>query len=95
MKKIRSASLPIDLNRVNILLLILLSLNIYTYSQSTDWIDFNQRQQLYPSNKNFIGFCSSDIRKGETEYDLLERLKDNAIGELVEKIYVHYFSFIE
>jgi len=83
----------LNLNKEKILILILLSAYFISYSQSPAWIDFNQRQNLYPSDKYFSGFSSSENRKGESEFDLLKRLEENAYGELAEKIQVTVESY--
>ncbi len=57
-------------------------------AQVPPWIDFQKRQSNYPTTEYFSGFSTSKTQKGESEYDLLERLKESATSELIESVQV-------
>lgn len=59
-----------------------------TYAQTPDWIDFNYRNQSYPSSAFFTGFSWDEKMKSETPSQLLERLEGNATTELIESVQV-------
>ncbi|MCK9450419.1 MAG: DUF4384 domain-containing protein [Bacteroidales bacterium] len=71
-----------------LLYLILLSSSCMLSAQTPDWVDFGQRQQLYPDSEYFIGFGMNELKKGESENVLLEKLKMVAIEELVSTVQV-------
>lgn len=58
------------------------------FAQSPEWIDFNKRQQLYPTNEYLIGYSQeSSVKKNDLQisYEYIEQL---ARGELIESVQV-------
>ena len=67
---------------------VVLLITIGLTAQPPDWIEFDQRQELYPSDEYFTGFSMNKKEKGESEMELFEKLKLSATDELVSTVQV-------
>ena len=71
-----------------ILISITLIFNSLLSAQTPNWVDFNNRQKLYPNREYFIGFARNELKKKESQTALLESLKMSASEELVNTVQV-------
>jgi len=57
-------------------------------AQTPAWVDYEQRQQLYPLEEYFIGFASDKQDKQGSENELLGNIKMSAKEELVNTVQI-------
>lgn len=61
---------------------------LVTFSQTPDWVDFNKRQKVYPTDEYLVGYSQeTGVKKDglQVSYDYIEQL---ARGELIESVQV-------
>ena len=55
------------------LILLFIGLTTVLSAQKSEWIDFNKRQQLYPSSRYFTGFSMAEVDKKEDLGEVYEK----------------------
>ena len=71
-----------------IILFLLLFAQQSVAVKQPDWIDFEQRQKVFPSNQYFTGFAWKEVKDKKGVSALFETLKDYATSELTESVQV-------
>ncbi len=64
-------------------------------SVAPDWLDVIKREALYPSNKYYTGFATSNVKKGEDKTDVYERVKQNARIDAISSIQISVEQTVE
>ena len=62
------------------------------FAQRPDWMDEDIRALQYPSSKYLVGFASGNILPGENVTQATERIKNTALGNLLESVWVSMAS---
>lgn len=79
--------------KYSVILAILLALTSFeVFSQKPEWIDFNQRKNIFPDDKYLVGYCTSVRNNEESEEEQLKTLLAYAKSDIVENISVSIVS---
>ena len=71
-----------------LLFVLIIGLATVVLAQKPNWINFEQRQQLYPQKEYFVGFAMNNKGRQDSQLMLLEKLSMSSTDELVSTVQV-------